>query len=138
MTKVKGRKTARERPVPAAAHFLTGFLAGGAVLAAMLMLSALAMSSLGLPSGAGELLMLISAAAGSLIAGLVTAARCGQKYLLCGLAAGALLYTAVLLCGVMTLSRMPDLSDLGRAAVYLTAAMTGGVLGVRKDGRQRR
>lgn len=138
MAKVKGRKVDPERSVPLPLHFVAGWLSGAIVLAVMLALSALPISAMGLPSGAAEILMLLSAAVGALVSGFTTARRCGQKYLLCGLAAGAVLFLTVLAAAVLIQSRMPALSDLGRATVFLTAAMIGGVLGVRKGNRQRR
>lgn len=131
MAKIKGRKRSPEHAAPVIVCFLTGLITGGAVLSLMLTLSALLMSSAGLSARAGDLLVLICAAAGALVSGFVTAKRCGRGFLLCGLGAGALLFGAVLLCAVMD-SRLPDIRDLGKAAVYLTAAMTGGVLSARK------
>ncbi|MBR6791428.1 MAG: TIGR04086 family membrane protein [Oscillospiraceae bacterium] len=131
MAKIKGRKRSPEHTAPVIVCFMTGLVAGGAALALMLAISALVMSSAGLSARAGDLLILLCAAAGALVSGFVTAKRCGRSFLLCGLGAGALLFGAVLLCGVMG-SRLPDVRDLGKAAVYLTAAMTGGVLCARK------
>ena len=94
MAKIKARKTAAEKPLPVPVHFAVGWAAGALVLAAMLLLSAWLVSAMGLPLGALQILMLLSAAVGSLAAGWVTARRYGQKGLLCGAAAGGLLFIA--------------------------------------------
>lgn len=138
MAKVKGRKTGTERQTPVPVHFAVGWAAGAMVLAMMLLLSALLVSGAGLPLGALEILMLLSAAAGSLAAGWVTARRCGEKGLICGAVAGVLLFLTELLAAVLIQSRLPGLSDCAKAAVFLTAAMIGGVLGVQKAGRKGR
>ena len=93
---------------------------------------------MGLPLGALQILMLLSAAVGSLAAGWVTARRYGQKGLLCGAAAGGLLFIAQLLAAMALGSRLPGLSDCMKAAVFLTAAMIGGILGVQKADRKGR
>lgn len=138
MAKIRGRKTGTEHPTPVLVHFAVGWAVGAVVLAAMLLLSALLVSAAGLPLGALEILMLLSAAVGALAAGWVTARRCGEKGLICGAAAGLLLFLTALLAALLIQSRLPGLSDCGRAAVFLTAAMIGGVLGVQKAGRKGR
>lgn len=135
---MKARKTAAEKPLPLPVHFAVGWAAGALVLAAMLLLSAWLVPAMGLPLEALEILMLLSAALGSLAAGWVTARRCGQKGLLCGAAAGGLLFLTQLLAAMAIHSRLPGLSDCMKAAVFLTAAMIGGILGVQKAGRQGR
>ncbi|MBQ4050623.1 MAG: TIGR04086 family membrane protein [Oscillospiraceae bacterium] len=125
MTKAKSRKTDQKHPIPVC--LLTGWLFGCAALAAMLALSAFVMSFFGLPSAAAKLAMLISVSVGALISGFMTARKAGRNILLCGLLAGIILFTAVLLCALS--GRQPVLSDLARLPVYLAAAMTGAVLG---------
>ena len=138
VAKVRGRKTDPEHPAPVPLQFLAGWAAGGAVLAVMLLLSALLASGMGLPLGALEILLLLSIAAGSLAAGWVTARRIGQKGLVCGAASGLMLFLTALGTAVVLQSRLPELSDCGRAAVFITAAMIGGVLGVQKASRRKR
>ena len=138
MAKIKARKAAAGKPLPVPVHFAVGWAAGALVLAAMLLLSAWLVSAMGLPLGALEILMLLSAAIGSLAAGWVTARRYGQKGLLCGAAAGGLLFIAQLLAAMALGSRLPGLSDCMKAAVFLTAAMIGGILGVQKADRKGR
>ena len=82
--------------------------------------------------------LLLSIAAGSLAAGWVTARRIGQKGLVCGAASGLMLFLTALGAAAILQSRLPELSDCGRAAVFITAAMIGGVLGVQKASRRKR
>lgn len=124
--------------VPAAIKpYLIAVGAGALVTAVLLLLFALLMTAVDMPSAASVALSTVAAALGALVSGFTAAKLKGCKGLVNGLIAGGILFAVILVISMCVSTAQFTMLTPARLIVCLLMAGIGGVMGVNM-GRKRK
>lgn len=117
---------------PYAKSILIGLCVGVVAATGLLLLSALLLYKLGLPTGAVPPMAIVAVGLGSLIGGIAAGLSTKEKGLLLGAACGTLLYLILLIAGLARTGHVALGYAAIKWAVMTVCSAAGGVLGVNR------